>query len=191
MNASRDESNTGASKGRSTDSILPLVYAELRELARARLKRKKRGNTLQATGLVHEAYFRLAKGEEQAKWNSKGHFFAAAAEAMRRILVENARSKGRKKRGGELDRTSLSNVAISAERQEQCILDLDEALLVFENDHPKKATVLKLRYFAGLTHREISLACDISPSTVDNYCHHKDVYSLQPPSFLTRMELWC
>ena len=157
------------------EQLLPLVYSELRKLAAAKLARERPGQTLQATALVHEAYLRLAgsqpdRGDEALeKWNGRGHFFAAAAEAMRRILVEQARSRGRKKRGGDLERVELEEVEFSFNAPNDDVLALDEALTRFKLKHPEKAELVKLRYFAGLTGDEAAAALGISPATADRH----------------------
>jgi RNA polymerase sigma factor (TIGR02999 family) len=147
--------------------LLPLVYDELRRLAAARLAEEPSGNTLQPTALVHEAYLRLVGTPDGAHWNHRGHFYAAAAEAIRRILVENARRKKRHKHGGNRRRLSLE-VAESLAPSED--LDaLDEALTRLTVHDPIKAEVVKLRFFAGLTMPEIARALDLSLATVERY----------------------
>jgi len=150
------------------ERLLPLVYDELRRLAAQRLAQEKPGQTLQATALVHEAYLRLLGGDDPQKWNSRGHFFAAAAEAMRRILVENARHKRSQKAGGGWHRVELADVEPSTEHSNEDLLDLNEALAKLELKDPRKATLVKLRYFAGLTNEQAASALGISPSTADN-----------------------
>src|SRR4051812_8975376 len=144
----------GQGDPRASGQLLPLVYSELRRLAKQRLTREKPGQTLQATALVHEAYVRLVEGEEAQRWNSRGHFFAAAAEAMRRILVENARRKRAERHGGQLERRDLDEVEIAAPAPSEDLLALDEALAKLEAEDPIKAQLVKLRYFAGLTEEE-------------------------------------
>ncbi len=156
------------------EKLLPLVYDELRKLAAQRMAQEKPGQTLQATALVHEAYLRLVatgkrKRPEQQHWASRGHFFVAAAEAMRRILVDKARTKRRLKRGGQLKRIDLENVEITVEGPSDPILALDEALTKLAQEHPDKAELVQLRYFAGLTLDEAALALGISSSTADRY----------------------
>lgn len=134
------------------DELLPLVYAELRKLAATRLSQEKSGQTLQATALVHEAYLRLLGAERQPRdWDSRGHFFAAAAEAMRRILVDNARRKNREKHGGGLARKDFTEAEISAPEIREDLLALNEALDRLAATDPNAAELVKLRYFAGLT----------------------------------------
>jgi RNA polymerase sigma factor (TIGR02999 family) len=138
---------------RAAEQLLPLVYDELRKLAAQKLAHEKPGQTLQATALVHEAYLRLVDQETASRWDSRGHFFAAAAEAMRRILVENARRKQSEKRGGGLARRDLDLVepVAAPSRDFSDLLALDEALTRFAAIDPAKAELVKLRYFAGLT----------------------------------------
>jgi RNA polymerase sigma factor (TIGR02999 family) len=149
--------------------LLPLVYEELRKLAAAKLAQEKPGQTLQATALVHEAYLRLVDVEKAQKWNSRGHFFAAAAEAMRRILVENARRKGRLKRGGNWRRHDIQvNMPVSEDTNPN-IVAIDQALSQLARAHPEKAKLVELRYFAGLTVAEAACALGISTATADRY----------------------
>jgi RNA polymerase sigma factor (TIGR02999 family) len=133
------------------EQLLPLVYDELRKLAAARLMHEKPGQTLQPTALVHEAYLRLVGVEESSRWDSRGHFFAAAAEAMRRILIEQARRKRAAKRGGGLHRRDIEEHQIAAPQAGDELLDLDEALTRLGAIDPIAANLVKLRYFAGLT----------------------------------------
>ena len=151
-----------------TDKLLPLVYEELRLLAAQKLSQERPGQTLQATALVHEAYIRLVKGADQ-NWNSSGHFFIAAAEAMRRILVENARRKRRLKRGGNQERLPLDESAITTDKQDIDLLALDEALAKFGLDDPEKANLVKLRYFAGLTINQAAEILGISQPTANRH----------------------
>lgn len=149
--------------------LLPLVYEELRNLAAARLRNEKPDQTLQATALVHEAYLRLVDVERQQRWDSRGHFFAAAAESMRRILVENARKRQAKKRAGDRHRVDLAQVAPAIEAPCDDVLALNEALEKLEAKYKLKAEVVKLRFFAGLTIPQVAQALGISSSTADNY----------------------
>lgn len=146
--------------------LLPLVYSELRQLARARMAKTPPGNTLQPTALVHEAYVRLVGGECPS-WNSRGHFFAAAAQAMRQILVDRARRKATLKRGGLRKRVSLDAVEPAIEPPPEDVLALDEALAHLEQADPRKAKIVMLRYFAGLTASETAAALDVSVPTVE------------------------
>lgn len=149
------------------DKLLPLVYEELRKLAAQRLSREKPGQTLQATALVHEAYMRLV-GATNQHWDGRGHFFAAAAESMRRILVENARHKQSQRAGGEWQRVDLSEVDAESSEPAIDVLALSEALDSLEAGHPRKAALVKLRYFAGLTIEEAAKVLAISSATADN-----------------------
>jgi RNA polymerase sigma factor (TIGR02999 family) len=146
--------------------LLPAVYHELRRLAAQKLKRETPGHTLQATALVHEAYVRLVDRREQ-HWDSRGHFFAAAAEAMRRILVENVRRKRRLRHGGGRDQLPLDDVDVAIEFDEPNLdlLALDEALHAFSREEPKKAELVKLRYFAGLSEPEAADVLKLSRAT--------------------------
>jgi RNA polymerase sigma factor (TIGR02999 family) len=149
--------------------LLPLVYAELRNLARAQMAKTPPGNTLQPTALVHEAYLRVV-GKEDPSWNSRGHFFAAAAQAMRQILVDQARRKARLKHGGGRDRVGLSKVEPAIEPPSDDIVGLDEALTRLEQDDPRKAQIIMLRYFAGLTEEETAAALGLSAPTIRREC---------------------
>jgi len=151
------------------DQLLPLVYDELRKLAAAKLAQEKPGQTLQATALVHDAYLRLVDVEKAQHWNSRGHFFAAAAEAMRRILVDIARRKKRPKHGGNLQRVDLDAACTFAKEPSEDILALDEALGRFAISEPKKADLVKLRFFAGMTIPEAADALGISHATAERY----------------------
>jgi RNA polymerase sigma factor (TIGR02999 family) len=147
--------------------LLPLVYDELRQLAAQKLAQERPGQTLQATALVHEAYLRLVDVKNAQHWNSRGHFFAAAAEAIRRILVESARRKGRRKRGGDWQRREVEFIEPAIEGPHPDILAVDEALSQLAGEHPDKAELVKLRYFAGLTLAEAASAMGISTATAD------------------------
>jgi RNA polymerase sigma factor (TIGR02999 family) len=151
------------------DQLLPLVYEELRVLAAQRLSQEPPGQTLQATALVHEVYLRLV-GTERQDWASRGHFFKAAAEAMRRILIDNARRKKSLKRGGGRRPVDLDeSLAVDDARQAEEMLVLDEALAKFAKQDPTKADLVKLRYFAGLTIEQAAKALDISHATAERY----------------------
>jgi RNA polymerase sigma factor (TIGR02999 family) len=154
---------------RAAEQLLPLVYDELRKLATERMAQERPGQTLQATALVHEAYVRLVDVGTAQHWNSRGHFFAAAAEAMRRILVEGARRKHSLKRGSGRQRLDLDEVASYAEEPADEILALDEALTRLALEDPKKADVVKLRYFGGLSVQEAADVLGISRATADRY----------------------
>jgi RNA polymerase sigma factor (TIGR02999 family) len=152
---------------RAASELLPLVYDELRKLAAARLADEMPGQTLQPTALVHEAYLRLVGDGQPRDWNGRGHFFAAAAEAMRRILVEAARRKSREKRGGNRSRLDLDAVAVAAPDTRHDLLALDDALTRLTAVDPEAAKLVELRHFAGLTVEEAAQALGISPRTAD------------------------
>lgn len=147
--------------------LLPLVYAELRSLAAVRMAAEPAGHTLQPTALVHEAYLRLTCGEDAPGWDGRGHFFAAAAEAMRRILIDRARHKATAKRGGDRVRVDLNEVIVSDDGREAELLALDDALTEFEGHDPQAARLVKLRYFAGLSHQEAADALGIGRRAAD------------------------
>ncbi len=151
----------------SADELLPLVYKELRSLAAAKLAMEKPGQTLQATALVHDAYVRLVDVEKAQHWNSRGHFFGAAAEAMRRILVDSARRKKSLKRGGHAERVDFDEDRIVSPSRNIDLIALDEALDALAKIDPRKADLIKLRYFAGLTIREAAETLGISDATAD------------------------
>jgi RNA polymerase sigma factor (TIGR02999 family) len=149
------------------EQLLPLVYDELRKLAAQRLAREKPGQTLQATALVHEAYLRLVDVEQVRHWNSCGHFFAAAAEAMRHILVDRARRKCSRKRGGDQARVALDEAGLAAAEDPEEVLAVDEALAGLVAADAQAAELVKLRYFAGLSIPEVAEALKISPRSAD------------------------
>jgi RNA polymerase sigma factor (TIGR02999 family) len=151
------------------DRLLPLVYDELRRLAAQKLAQEWPGQTLQAAALVHEAYIRLVDVGEAQHWNSRGHFFAAAAEAMRRILVENARRKRGPKRGGGHQRVDLEDALTYAQEPADELLSVSEALDKLAREDPRKAELVKLRYFAGLSVQEAAEVLGISRATADRY----------------------
>ena len=155
---------------KAADALLPLVYEELRFLAAQKLSQERPGQTLQATALVHEAYIRLVESKDQ-DWNSRGHFFKAAAEAMRRILVENARRKGRIKHGGGFQRVEMDESAsiVSDEQTAHELIALDEALDRFAQKDKIKSDLVKLRYFAGLTIPQAAQILDISHATAERH----------------------
>ncbi|MBM4029852.1 MAG: sigma-70 family RNA polymerase sigma factor [Planctomycetes bacterium] len=156
---------------KATDGLLPLVYEELRLLAAQKLSHEPPGQTLQATALVHEAYLRLV-GDGPQSWNSRGHFFAAAAEAMRRILVENARRRKSAKQGGDRQRIGLTDADPAAEAPSDDLLALDEALTQLSAAEPAMADLVKLRYFAGLTIEQVARIQGISRrSVIDHWAY--------------------
>jgi len=154
---------------RAAAELLPLVYDELRRLARQKMGQERAGHTLQATALVHEAYLRLVDGNTARSWEGRWHFFAAAAEAMRRILVDQARHRGRIKRGGGAtrQRIDLENVALAVNEPPEELLAVDEGLTALAAGHPEKAQLVKLRYFAGLTIEEAAEAMGTSTATAN------------------------
>jgi RNA polymerase sigma factor (TIGR02999 family) len=151
--------------GEAAEKLLPLVYRELRSLAASRLAHEHGKQKPDATSLVHEAYLRLIGSGPQPEWDSRGHFFAAAAEAMRRILVDNARRRRRPKHGGDRNRIDLDSDCLQAPRSADDLLALDEALDRLAAEDPDKAQVVKMRYFAGLSLEETAAALNISPAT--------------------------
>jgi RNA polymerase sigma factor (TIGR02999 family) len=151
------------------EKLLPLVYDELRRLAASRLDAEAKGQTLQATALVHEAYLRLVGTDDQPHWDGRGHFFAAAAEAMRRILIENARRKSRLKRGGDRNRLDWEATVSVEQEYPEDLIDLDEALGKLAAEDPSKAELVKLRFFAGLTMPEIARIMKISLATAERH----------------------
>ncbi|PWU21183.1 MAG: RNA polymerase subunit sigma [Verrucomicrobia bacterium] len=151
---------------KAAEQLLPLVYDELHRLAAIKMAQERPGQTLQATALVHEAWLRLVGSEEQKAWNSRGHFFAAAAAAMRRILVDRAREKARTRHGGGLERVDMEHVTIATEDADVTVLAVHDALEKLELESPQKAEIVKLRYFTGLEHQEIAQTLGISEPTV-------------------------
>jgi len=153
------------------EALLPLLYDELRKLADARLAHEQPGQTLQATALVHEAYIRLVgpDGQEHEGWQGRGHFFAAAAEAMRRILIDRARAKGAVKRGGSALRLTLDPDLIRLDQMPDGLEELHEALSRFEDEDPEKAMLVKLRFFGGLTLKQAAAVLDLPPTTADRH----------------------
>jgi RNA polymerase sigma factor (TIGR02999 family) len=149
------------------ERLLPLLYNELRKLAGQKLGREKPGHSLQPTALVHEAYVRLVDVEQAQQWNSRGHFFAAAAEAMRRILIENARRRARAKHGGNRSREELASSIVAAPEIDDDLLALDEALQRLAEHDSRSAELVKLRYFAGLTIPQAAEILGVSPRKAD------------------------
>lgn len=163
---------------KAAELLLPLVYEELRRLAARTLAREKPGQTLQATALVHEAYLRLVDVDEAQLWNSRGHFFAAAAEAMRRILIEQARGKGTIKRGGDWRRVDLDNMDLVASASADQVLTLDEAIESLAVDDTMAANLVKLRYFAGLSIEQAAESLEISAATAYRHWAYARAYLL-------------
>ena len=151
------------------EQLLPLVYDELRQLAAQRLAHEKPGQTLEATALVHEAYLRLVGGEQVKDWNGCGHFFAAAAEAMRRILINRARDKGRQKRGGSFQRVDLDRVLVADEASDEQLVAIDDALQELARRNGPCAELVRLRFFTGLTLDEAAAAMGIARRTANRY----------------------
>ena len=165
---------------RASEELLPLVYEELRRIAACRMSTERPDNTLQATALVHEAYLRLVGKDEPQHWNSRGHFFSAAAEAMRRILIDRARHKEAIRGGGSVRRVPLDGVEPASKSSGVDLLALNEALLQLERDDPRKAELVKLRFFAGLSVREAAKALGIAPSTaISDWAYAKGWLRLQ------------
>lgn len=164
---------------RAAEQLLPLVYDELRKLAGSRMAAEPPGHTLNATALVHEAYLRLVGGDEPQDWNGRGHFFAAAAEAMRRILVESARRKARARHGGGRQRLDLDQLAVSADGPADDLVALDDALSRLEAEEPEVAAVVKLRYFAGLTAQDAAAALGLSKRTADRHWAYAKAWLFQ------------
>jgi RNA polymerase sigma factor (TIGR02999 family) len=150
---------------RASEQLLPLVYDELRRLAAQKLSREKPGQSLQATALVHEAFLRLADGSPPQHWNSRGHFFGAAAEAMRRILIDRARGKARAKRGGDWQRVDFESMDVAAGVTPEQLVALDDALSKLATIDPLAGDLVKLRYFAGLGLDDAAAALDVSIAT--------------------------
>jgi RNA polymerase sigma factor (TIGR02999 family) len=150
-----------------SEQLLPLVYEELRKLATQRLMDEKPGQTLQATALVHEAYLRLVGAQKVQRWDSRGHFFAAAAEAMRRILLNRARDKKRGKRGGERRRVDLDQIEIALDTNDAQLIALDEALTELAVEDPDAARLVNLRFFAGLTLKDAAVSLGLALRTAE------------------------
>jgi len=158
-----------AGDSRAAHALMPLVYDQLRALAARKMRCERADQTLQATALVHEAYLRLVDTDRLQSWDNRWHFFGAAAEAMRRILVESSRRRSRLKRGGDRSRLALEHIDLPAAQVADNILALDEALSLLAQKHPEKARLVTLRYFAGLTNEQAATAIGISPATADRY----------------------
>jgi RNA polymerase sigma factor (TIGR02999 family) len=162
-------SEIGQGDASAADDLLPLVYDELRKLAAAQIAKERPGQTLQATALVHEAYVRLVDGENAQQWNSRGHFFAAAAQAMRRILVENARRKACVKHGGQQRRIEFEEAELGSELPSEDLIVLDEALTRLAAVDPVKARLVELRFFTGMSVEKAATALNIAPITAKRY----------------------
>lgn len=158
-----------AGNAAAAEQLLPLVYDELRQLAARRLQHEKPGQTLQATALVHEVWMRLTAGETKQEWNSRGHFFAAASEAMRRILINRARDKSRLKRGGGRIQVPLDELQLALDTPDEQLLALDEAIDLLQLQDEQAAKLVKLRFFAGVTHGQAASALDIPRRTADRH----------------------
>jgi RNA polymerase sigma factor (TIGR02999 family) len=154
---------------RAADQLLPLVYDELRKLAAQKIANESPGQTLQPTALVHEAYIRLVEGDGALQWDSRGHFFAAAAEAMRRILIDNARRKATPRRGGNRERVQLSDIRSATSVPPEDLLAIDEALDKLAQVNPSKAELVRLRFYAGTSVSEAAKVLGVSTSTAERY----------------------
>ena len=152
-----------------TDSLLPIVYSDLRRIAAGMLAQERRGQTWQPTALVHEAYMRLVGNRSTCEWTSRAHFFGAAAEAMRRLLIENARKKKRQKRGGDCNRVEFDLETVASSKANERLLEIDDAIDRFEQAFPDKAPIVKLRFFAGLTNEEAATVLGVSTATAQRY----------------------
>ena len=158
----------GRGEGRSLDELLPLVYEELRRLAAARMAQESAGHTLQPTALVHEAWMRLVNDGDRT-WKNRAYFFGAAAEAMRRILIESARRKSRLKHGGGQERLNIADMELADTTPDEKVLLINDALEQLEAEHPERARVVVLKYFGGLTNKEVAEMLAISERTVDRH----------------------
>ncbi len=161
------------------EQLLPLVYNELRRLASARLAQEKPGQTLQATALVHEAYLRLVDVDKAQHWESRRHFFSAAAESMRRILVEQARRKSRLRRGGNRNRVPLAEADIEIETSQLDLIALDDALVQLAAESPELAEIVRLRFFAGLSHEEVAQILGVATITIKRHWRYARVWLLR------------
>jgi RNA polymerase sigma factor (TIGR02999 family) len=156
----------GRGEGRASEELLPLVYEELRRLAAARMAQEQPGQTLQATAIVHEAWLRLV-GDGERTWQNRAHFFGAAAEAMRRILIENARRKSALKRGGGLARVDIESLDLAAAAPDDKILLINEALEKLQMEDPEKARIVVMKFFGGLTNQEVAEALSVTERTIE------------------------
>jgi RNA polymerase sigma factor (TIGR02999 family) len=164
-----------AGQVRTGEDLLSLVYDELRRIATVKMAQERPGQTLQPTALVHEAWLRLG-GDAQPLWENRAHFFSAAGEAMRRILIEKARRRQRIRHGGGLERTDLDEVEILAPEADERLLQIHEALDRFVQEHPAQAQIVKLRYFVGLSDREVADALGVTERTVERYWAYAKVW---------------
>jgi RNA polymerase sigma factor (TIGR02999 family) len=164
--------------GQAAEKLLPLVYEELRKLAAQKMAQEKPGQTLQATALVHEAYVRLVDVDKAQRWNSRGHFFGAAAEAMRRILVENARSKATEKQGGEVQKIDIDGLDIAGGASPEQLLAIDEAVSQLALFDSVAAGIVKLRYFVGLSVEQSAAALGISSKTAYRHWNYARAWLL-------------
>ena len=158
----------GRGEGRTLDELLPLVYDELRQLAAARMARESAGHTLQPTALVHEAWMRLVSDGDRT-WKNRAYFFGAAAEAMRRILIESARRKSRLKHGGGQERLNIADLELADTTPDEKVLLINDALEQLETEHPERARVVVLKYFGGLTNKEVAELLGVGERSVDRH----------------------
>ncbi len=158
----------GRGEGRTLDELLPLVYDELRQLAAARMARESAGHTLQPTALVHEAWMRLVSDGDRT-WKNRAYFFGAAAEAMRRILIESARRKSRLKHGGGQERLNIADLELADTTPDEKVLLINDALEQLEAEHPERARVVVLKYFGGLTNKEVAELLGVGERSVDRH----------------------
>jgi RNA polymerase sigma factor (TIGR02999 family) len=168
----------GQGDGRASEELLPLVYDELRRLAAARMAQEAAGQTLQPTALVHEAWLRLV-GDGDRTWQNRAHFFGAAAEAMRRILIENARRKSRLKRGGNRQRLNIDDLELAATTPDDKVLLIDEALEKLQVEDPEKARVVVLKFFGGLTNQEVAEGMGVNERTVERHWAYAKAWLFQ------------
>jgi RNA polymerase sigma factor (TIGR02999 family) len=168
----------GQGDGRASEELLPLVYDELRRLAAARMAQEAAGQTLQPTALVHEAWLRLV-GDGDRTWQNRAHFFGAAAEAMRRILIENARRKSRLKRGGNRQRLNIDDLELAATTPDDKVLLIDEALEKLHVEDPEKARVVVLKFFGGLTNQEVAEGMGVNERTVERHWAYAKAWLFQ------------
>ena len=166
-------------EAKAADALLPLVYEELRKLAADKMAREAAYQTLQPTALVHEAWLRLVGRDQDPSFQNRGHFFAAAAEAMRRILVENARRKHRLRHGGGQERVPIDEVQVAAETDDDRLLAVNDVLDILAREDPLEAEVVKLRFFVGLNHKETAQALTLSEKTVQRYWAHAKAWLYQ------------